>query len=190
MVARRLIAGLYEKGPAIGSGAAGVVYLGWQVRSGERVAIKALRCEQFASSPDLLDGFDREARILRRIHHANVIRLLAAELTVDEHYLVMEYASGGSLADLLQRQPQLPVDRALAIGHGVAAGLAEVHAQGILHRDVKPSNILLADDGTPRLSDFGLARLPSGPAGDLGLAGTLPASPDLRRSALAGTGST
>lgn len=161
MGATGLIAGVYEVGPAIGSGAASIVHLGWKMHSRDRVAVKTLRTELFATSPDSLAGLCREAQALRRLHHPNIIRLLRSALEAPEPSLVLEYAGGGSLAELLQRQPQLPIDRALDVGLGVAAALVEVHAMGILHRDVKPSNILFADDGTPRLTDFGLARLPN-----------------------------
>ena len=68
----------------------------------------------------------------------------------------MEYVGAGSLAELLQREPQLAVSQALAIGRGVAAALAHVHEMGIPRRYIKPSNILIGDDGTPYLTDFGL----------------------------------
>jgi serine/threonine-protein kinase len=156
-----LIAGWYEMGPAIGSGATGIVYLGWDVRSGERVAIKTVRRELLAGSPELAARFACEAQALSKLRHPNVTRLLAGDVDGDECYLVMEYAAGGSIFDLLQRQPQLRLDRVVAIGLGVASALAQVHRLGILHRDIKPSNILLAAGGTPRLTDFGLARLGS-----------------------------
>jgi serine/threonine-protein kinase len=179
-----LIAGRYELGPAIGGGAMGTVFLGWDVRSRERVAVKATRTDVLADRPELLGGFFRERQALRRLRHPNIIRLLATCESGGERYLIVEYAAGGSLAGLLGSRPQLPIDRVLAIGLGIAAALDAVHAMGILHRDVKPSNILFCADGAPRLSDFGLARLPGGRAADdMGLVGTFPyISPEAWRS--------
>jgi DNA-binding NarL/FixJ family response regulator/tRNA A-37 threonylcarbamoyl transferase component Bud32 len=158
------IAGRFETGPLIGGGATGSVYTGVDTLTGQRVAIKALRAELIASMPDLVERFRREGEALRRLNHPNIVKVLATVEEGDQHYLIMEYVSGGSLADLLLRQPQLPLDRAVSIALELADALTRAHHLEILHRDLKPGNILLAEDGTPRLTDFGLARLGSYPA--------------------------
>lgn len=159
-----LIAQRYQAGRLLGAGATGSVYLGTDTLSGEPVAIKVLRKELTASMPELVERFRREGEALRRLNHPNIVKMLAVAEEAGQHYLVMEYVSGGSLAALLERQPRLPVDRVVAISLELADALSRAHHLEILHRDIKPGNILLAADGAPRLTDFGLARLGSHPA--------------------------
>lgn len=156
-----IVANRFEIGPSIGGGATGSVHSGVDTRTGQKVAIKALRAELIASMPDLVERFRREGEVLRMLDHPNIVKVLATIDDGNRHYIVMEYVSGGSLAGLLQRQAQLPLERAVAISLELADALSRAHHLGILHRDIKPGNILLAGDGTPRLTDFGLARLSS-----------------------------
>ncbi len=160
----KLIAGRYQLGPSIGAGATGSVYRGVDMSTGEKIAVKELRPELIASMPELLERFRREGEALRKLNHPNIVKVLS---TVDEdegHYIVMEFVGGGSLADLIAQQSLLPVDRAVAIALELSDALARAHHLNILHRDIKPGNVLLAEDGTPRLTDFGLARLGNYPA--------------------------
>jgi serine/threonine protein kinase len=154
-----LIKGRYQLDRLIGGGSMGNVYLGTDILTGETVAIKQLRIELTGNMPQMVERFLREGEALRRLNHPNIVKVLA---TVDEgsdHYIVMEYVSGGSLADLLVKQPQLPFERVVSIGLELSDALSRAHHLHILHRDIKPANILLAEDGTPRLTDFGLARI-------------------------------
>lgn len=151
----------YTQGRLIGRGAMGDVYEGRDDQTGERVAIKVLRPELVAGHPEMVERFRREAQALRLLNHPNIVKVLAADERDDRYTLVMDYAAGGTLADLLRRQPQLPLDRALAIALELADALTRTHHLNIVHRDIKPANILLAEDGTPRLTDFGLAFSPS-----------------------------
>jgi DNA-binding NarL/FixJ family response regulator len=96
---------------------------------------------------------------LRRLNHPNIVKVLATADEDGQHFIIMEYVDGGSLADLLCRQPQLPFELVAAIGLELADALSRAHHLNILHRDLKPANILLAEDGTPRLTDFGLAQV-------------------------------
>lgn len=141
----------------IGEGGVGRVYKGRDTHTGQPVAIKVLRPEILLDAPDLVERFRREGELLRELHHPNIIQVLATYEEKGQGYIVMEYAAGGSLADLLRRQPQLPLEPALGIALEAADALARAHHLKIIHRDIKPGNILLAADGTPRLSDFGLA---------------------------------
>ncbi|MCL5999120.1 MAG: protein kinase, partial [Chloroflexi bacterium] len=158
----RRIANRYELGKLIGRGGMGQVYQGLDLRTNTPVAIKVLRPDAVYTTPELVERFRREGDALRRLNHPNIVKVLDI---IDEgnqngeqyHYIVMEYVAGGSLAGLLQRQPQLPVERALAIALELSDALARTHHLNIVHRDIKPGNILLAEDGTPRLTDFGLA---------------------------------
>jgi NarL family two-component system response regulator LiaR len=163
-MAQRMVAQRFLIGALMGGGASGSVYQGTDTLNGEQVAIKMLRKELTADMPELIERFRREGEALRRLNHPNIVKMLAMVEEQGQHYLVMEYVSGGSLAGLLKRQPQLPLAQVVAIALELADALARAHHLEILHRDIKPGNILLAEDGTPRLTDFGLARLGNYPA--------------------------
>jgi DNA-binding NarL/FixJ family response regulator len=154
-----LISGRYQLGRSIGGGATGNVYTGTDILTGETVAIKQLRSELIGSMPEMVERFKREGEALRRLNHPNIVKVLATADDGSQHFIVMEYVGGGSLADLLRKQPQLPFERVESIGLELSDALSRAHYLDILHRDIKPANILLAEDGTPRLTDFGLARV-------------------------------
>jgi DNA-binding NarL/FixJ family response regulator/predicted Ser/Thr protein kinase len=160
----RQIGNRYELEKLIGSGAVGRVYLGRDRQTGEPVAIKELMSDWVAHAPDSVERFRREGEALRKLNHPNIVKVLATLEEDGQHYLVMEYVGGGSLADLLKRQPQLPIQQVLSIGLELSDALSRAHHLEIIHRDIKPGNILLAEDGTPHLTDFGLAHLGSYPA--------------------------
>jgi serine/threonine protein kinase len=155
----QLIANRFELGHLIGEGGVGRVYRGLDTETDKPVAIKVLRGDVIAEAPELIVRFEREGQVLRQLNHPNIISVLATLKEGGRHYIVMEYIGGGSLADLLGSQPQLPVERVLAIALEVADALTRAHHLHIIHRDIKPGNILLAEDGTPRLTDFGLAHV-------------------------------
>lgn len=155
----QVIAGRFELTGTIGQGGMGDVYRGIDRQTGDTVAIKLLKPDIVDASPDLIARFEREGEALRQLNHPNIVKMLAAVKEDELHYLVIEYVSGGSLRDLLNETPQLPIQRALEIALDVADALTRAHRLNILHRDIKPANVLLAEDGTPRLTDFGVARL-------------------------------
>lgn len=143
----------------IGRGGMGDVFRATDNHNGQTVAIKHLKEELIFSNPDMLRRFNREGQALRRLNHPNIVSILTSIEEDDQHYLVMEYVSGGSLYDVLRKDKQLPVDRVLKIGLELADALARAHHLEIIHRDIKPANVLLAEDGTPRLTDFGVAHI-------------------------------
>ncbi len=153
-----LIAGRFQLGQVIGAGATGNVFAGTDRLTGEKIAIKQLRSDLVLYQPEMVERFRREGEALRRLNHPNIVKVLATSEEEGQHYIVMEYVGGGSLEDLLLKQPRLPVERVVAISLELADALSRAHHLDILHRDIKPGNILLAEDGTPRLTDFGLAR--------------------------------
>lgn len=112
-----------------------------------------------AQDPEAVKRLIREGEVLHQLDHPNIVKVLTTVECEGQPTIVMEYIPGGSLQDLLEQHPQLPLDRALEISLELADALARVHHLGILHRDLKPANVLLAEDGTPRLTDFGIAYL-------------------------------
>jgi class 3 adenylate cyclase/DNA-binding SARP family transcriptional activator/tRNA A-37 threonylcarbamoyl transferase component Bud32 len=143
----------------LATGGQGEVYRGHDRVTGQPVAIKRLKPDLMARHPDALARFVREGAILRQLQHPNIVGVVAAFEHADQYSIVTEYMPGGSLRTLLQRDPQLSLDRVLTIGLELADALSRAHHLGIIHRDLKPENVLLAADGTPRLTDFGMARL-------------------------------
>ena len=159
MAATRVIAGRYRLDAPLGEGGMGEVFRGTDLRTGAAVAVKQLRAELLAGGEDQLRRFEREAEALRRLNHPSIVQMLATVNDGGRPYIVMEYVPGGSLAELLQQQPRLPVQRTLQIALDLSDALARAHRLRIIHRDLKPANVLLAADGTPRLTDFGVAHM-------------------------------
>jgi eukaryotic-like serine/threonine-protein kinase len=150
-----LLAGRYELRDALGTGAMGRVLVANDRVLGRDVAVKLL-----GGAPDEVtrERFLREARAAARLHHPNAVAVYDTGEDDGQPYIVMELVRGGSLADLLRREGQLEIDTAVAITLGVLEGLAAAHAAGMIHRDVKPANVLLPSEGGVKLSDFGIAK--------------------------------
>ena len=139
----------------IGEGAFGVVYRASQPQIGREVAIKAVPPE-LANHPDFVRRFEREAQIVARLEHPHIVPLYDYWREPDAAYLVMRFLRGGSLEDLLKTGP-LETARVASILEQVAAALSTAHRQGVVHRDVKPGNVLLDEEGNAYLTDFGVA---------------------------------
>jgi len=154
----QIIGGRYQLLDEIGAGGMGTVYKGVDRRTQTLVAVKVLGAEIVQSSPILLERFYRESEALRALNHPNIVKLLDTIEENGDHFLIMEYVGGGSLKHYLLQNPMLSIKQILRIALGVADALTRTHALGIIHRDVKPSNILLTEGGTPRLTDFGVAQ--------------------------------
>jgi WD40 repeat protein len=148
--------GGYEMLDELGRGGMGVVYRARDIRLNRLVAVKMLLPGGHAS-PELLARFKREAETVARLQHPNVVQIHSVGEHEGQPYFVMEYVGGGSLAARLDGAPWHPRDGARLI-EVIARGVEAVHALGVIHRDLKPGNILLAADGTPKLGDFGLAK--------------------------------
>ncbi|HET7505418.1 MAG TPA: serine/threonine-protein kinase [Kofleriaceae bacterium] len=147
--------GKYTLSAILGQGAYGDVHLGVP-RAGSRVAIKILNANA-SRDTDTVTRFKREADTARRLDHPSIVRILDVGSSRGRHYLVMELVRGGSLRTLLQRADASPA-RVIAVLTEVATALAHAHAQGVVHRDVKPENVLLTRAGRAKVADFGLAR--------------------------------
>ena len=147
--------GKYTLQSVLGQGAYGEVHLGVP-SSGPRVAVKILSAIA-ARNADTVTRFKREADTARRLDHPNIIRIHDVGSSRSRHYIIMELVHGGSLRRLLDRAAAPPA-KVLAVLAEVAAALAYAHAQGVVHRDVKPENVLLTRAGRAKVADFGLAR--------------------------------
>lgn len=158
---RRL--GDFELGNEIGRGGMGVVFEARQASLGRRVAIKILAPE-LTKDPARVARFRREATTLARVEHENVVRVLGAGEDGEQHWLAMEFVEGGTLegrlAEVRARGGHVGTSLrdCVQVVAAIASALAHVHSLGLVHRDVKPSNILIGIDGSPKLSDFGLAQ--------------------------------
>ena len=120
------------------------------------VALKRL-AENLARDEELRQRFLREARLAARLSHPNVVRVFDVGEDGGRPFIAMEYVEGETLADLVARRGRLPVAEAATLGVQICAGLAAAHAAGLVHRDVKPQNLLLGTDGVLKLGDFGIA---------------------------------
>lgn len=142
---------------SLGRGGMGAVYLGRQLSLDREVAIKVLASE-LADDPQFLARLEREARVMAMLKHPNIVAVHDFQRTEEGAAIVMEFVDGGSLRDLLLKHPKgLPVAEALRILRQIAAGLETAHACGVIHRDMKPENVLIDVDGMARVTDFGLA---------------------------------
>jgi Tol biopolymer transport system component len=149
--------GPYEVVSPLGAGGMGEVYRARDPRLGRDVAIKALPSE-FATDSERLARFGREARLLAALNHPNVAAIHGMEEREGRTFLVLELVPGETLAARLAAGP-LPVAEALRIGIEIAAGLAAAHEAGVIHRDLKPGNVMLRPDGSVKVLDFGLAKV-------------------------------
>lgn len=141
------------------SGGHGEVYRGLDRLTGQPVVVKRLKPELVQREPQFVVRFIREGEALRQLNHPNIVQMLATFEQDGEYSIVMEYVPGGSLRQMLEETPQLPLEQALDIALELADALSRAHHLHVIHRDIKPDNVLLAADGTPRLTDFGIARL-------------------------------
>jgi serine/threonine-protein kinase len=162
-----------------GQGGMADVYKGYHPLIDRYVAIKVLRTS-FADDEEFRSRFQREATSVARLRHANIVQLYDFGQLGDRYYMVMEFIEGGSLRERLQtfhhEDRKLSLGNIVIIVRGLAAALDYAHRRGIVHRDVKPSNIMFTPEGDPVLTDFGIARVLKG--GSLTLAGMSVGTPD------------
>ena len=156
MSATTRVAGRYELVRPLGHGAMATVDLAHDVDLDRPVALKRL-AENLARDEELRRRFLREARLAARLAHPNVVRVFDVGEDDGRPFIAMEYVEGETLAELVGRRGRLPAAEAATLGMQICAGLAAAHAAGLVHRDVKPQNLLLGTDGVLRLGDFGIA---------------------------------
>jgi serine/threonine protein kinase len=162
---QKIIQGEFEIIHPLGQGGFASVYQAKDIMLNRQVAIKELRTDKFIDQKNL-KRFVQEARATA-LEHPNIVTIYGMRRDNQRLYMIMEYVPGGTLRDLLNKQPKLPVEQALDVTIGICEGLARFHDKGIIHRDIKAENILLTIDGRPKVADLGIAHVPES-AGGLG----------------------
>jgi len=156
-----LFAGRYEVIEALGVGGMGEVYRVEDKKVGQEVALKLIKPE-IAADGKTIERFRNELKTARMISHRNVCRMFDLGEENGTHFITMEYVAGEDLRSFLRRSKQLALGTAVSIAEQVCEGLAEAHRLGVVHRDLKPGNIMIDKDGNARIMDFGIARSPQG----------------------------
>jgi eukaryotic-like serine/threonine-protein kinase len=152
-----LIADRYELEELVGTGGMSTVFRAYDLQLDRRVAIKILH-EHYASDPEYLERFRREARAVANLSHPNIVTVIDRGDDDGRQFIVFEYVEGENLKELVLHEGRLPVRRALELALAIADGLSFAHERGLVHRDVKPQNVLLSREGGVKVTDFGIAR--------------------------------
>lgn len=152
-----LLDGRYRVDARIASGGMSTVYRGLDVRLDRPVALKVMD-SRYAGDPEFLTRFQREARAIARLKDPGLVAMYDQGLDSRNPYLVMELIEGGTLRELLRERGPMPPHAMVAVLRPVLSGLGVAHRAGLVHRDVKPENVLISDDGEVKLVDFGLVR--------------------------------
>ncbi len=157
MSAGDVIAGRYELVELIGRGGMSSVWKAHDRLLDRTIAIKSLH-EQFTQDEEYVERFRREARSVAQLSHPNIVTVIDRGEEKGRQYIVFEYVEGENLKQLIERSGPLPVRDALLLTLQMARALGFAHERGLIHRDVKPQNVLLNEDGQPKMTDFGIAR--------------------------------
>ncbi len=152
-----LLSGRYRLDAKIGAGGMSTVYRAFDTTLERQVAIKVMH-NHIAHDGDQLERFRREARAVAQLNHPHVVGVIDAGEDDDAQYIVFEHIQGETLKDRIRRLGKLPVSEAVAYAIEIARALGAAHERGIVHRDVKPQNVLLDEEGTAKVTDFGIAR--------------------------------
>jgi len=153
----QLLDGRYQIEQLLGEGGMARVYLGRDLRLNRPVAIK-IPYPHLMTDPDFLARFRHEAHAAAMVSHPNLVDVYDVGQDGDQHYIVMEYVAGVTLKQLIHREAPFAIPRAVRFGEQIALGLHAAHRAGLIHRDIKPQNIIVTDDGHVRITDFGVAK--------------------------------
>jgi len=157
----RLLGGRYRLISQVGAGGMAIVYRAHDELLGRDVAVKALR-DQYASDEQFLRSFQREAKAAAALSHPNIVNIHDVGLDGGVNYIVMELVEEGTtLKDVIKMRGRLPIRSALGVAKQIATALSDAHGRGIIHRDIKPQNILITPDGLAKVADFGIAQAQS-----------------------------
>lgn len=154
----RILAGRYKLVSIIGNGGMSIVYKAIDLRTGHDVAIKVLRPE-FKQDAEFLERFDREALAASKMSHHNIVNLLDVGEDKDNRFIVMEYVEGKTLKQVIKEKGRLSPQVTTQIAIRILSALQHAHKNGIIHRDIKPQNVLVHSEGLIKVSDFGIARM-------------------------------
>jgi serine/threonine-protein kinase len=168
--------GHYDIVEELGRGGMGVVYKGYESSLGRYVAIKVLAAAM-AHDPVFVERFLREARAMAALNDPHIIQIYFIGQDEDQTFFVMEFIDGESLSDWIKRENKLAPSDALKILMDAAQGLATAHAQGVIHRDIKPGNIMITTRGVVKVADFGIALASNDVASKLTNTGALVGTP-------------
>jgi serine/threonine-protein kinase len=157
MMVGDVLAGRYELEELVGTGGMSSVYRAHDRELDRRVALKILHL-RFADDDEYVERFLREARTVAGLSHPNIVTVIDRGAHEGQKFIVFEYVEGETLKGLIQRDGPLPLDRALELAIQIARGLSSAHGSGLVHRDVKPQNVLLNGNGQAKVTDFGIAR--------------------------------
>jgi serine/threonine-protein kinase len=169
----------YDVKEVLGVGGMGTVFKALDTELGEVIAIKTLKQDFLQQDPTALERFKSEIRLARRISHRNVVRTHDLGENSGIYFITMEYVEGKSLKELIRARGRLPLAITLSVGKQLARALEVAHEQGVIHRDIKPQNMVVEPDGVLKVMDFGIARLAARKA-DTGMtqAGTVIGTPE------------
>jgi serine/threonine protein kinase/beta-lactam-binding protein with PASTA domain len=154
---QKILNNRYELQQKIGEGGMARVYRGRDMRLNRQVAVKVLH-SHYAADTGFLQRFHHEAQAAANLRHPNIVDVYDVGQDGDVHYIVMEYVPGSDLKALLMRNGSLPIEQAVSIAEAVASGLEAAHRVGMIHRDIKPQNIIVGDAGQVKMTDFGIAK--------------------------------
>ena len=157
MVVGQLIADRYELKNVVGTGGMSSVYCAYDTLLERNVALKILH-EHYSEDEEYVERFRREARAAAQLSHPGIVTVIDRGEQDGRQFIVFEFVDGETLKDLVERTGPMPVRRVIELGLDIARALAFAHEQGLVHRDVKPQNVLLGDGGRARVTDFGIAR--------------------------------
>lgn len=157
-MSEKVLAGRYRLVEKIGEGGMAIVYRAIDQNTGHNVAIKVLKPE-LSQDVDYVSRFQREAEAASKMTHHNIVNLLDVGMDGNNRFLVMEYVQGTTLKKLIQERGRLSPTTTAQITIRILSALQHAHANGIIHRDIKPQNILVASDGHIKVADFGIARI-------------------------------
>src|SRR4051812_21005187 len=151
------LGGRYRLDAQVGAGGMSTVYRAFDATLERRVAIKLMH-RDIAADTDQLERFRREARAVAQLSHPHIVGVIDAGEEDGRPYIVFEYVEGETLKDRIRRLGRLPIDEAIAYAIEIARALGAAHGRGIVHRDVKPQNVLVDEEGSAKVTDFGIAR--------------------------------
>ena len=152
------LSGRYELEEIVGTGGMSVVYRAWDLKSDREVAVKVLRLE-YLTDENFIRQFNREAQAASKVTHPNIVTMYDVGQDGDTRYLVMEYVRGVTLKEMIRQQGRIECKRAVQIAQKILAAVDHAHKNHIVHRDIKPQNILVDSEGRVKVTDFGIARV-------------------------------